>query len=132
MNILQGEITAIKTCGSLSLVSIQAGDSALKSIVIESPETAPYLKEGNPIKVLFKETEVVIGKGTEHHLSLRNRLISTIQEIEKGELLSKLSLSTSAGPIISFITTSAVEELDLKKAEVVTAMVKTNEVMLSE
>ncbi len=132
MNSLQGKIISVRTNGKLSLVGIRAGDIILKSIVIETPETASYMKEGNDINVLFKEAEVVIGKGSNFLISLRNRIPCIVRQVEKGALLSKLILQTSVGPISSIITTDAVAELGINEGDQVVAMIKTNEIMLSE
>ena len=75
MNVLKGEIETITVRTSLSLVGIKVGQTRLSAIVIDTPETAPYLQIGNAINVIFKETEVIVGSGTEHHISLQNKLI---------------------------------------------------------
>jgi len=131
MNILPGKIESVKVNGSLSLVHIMVGTTRLTAIVIDTPETAPYLKPENNIKVIFKETEVMVGKGTDHEISLQNKLVGTIQSIESGDLLSKLVLDTKAGTVTSIITTNAVDQLQLEKGSLITAMIKTNEMMLS-
>jgi len=132
MNALKGEISAIEVHGKLSLVSINLGVTTFKSIVIETPDTAGYLQEGKSITVLFKETEVVIGRQGKQQISLQNRLDCEITSLEKGELLSKLRLKRQDLEITSVITTNAVNQLNLSEGSQVTAMVKTNEVMLSE
>lgn len=132
MNTLKGIITKIETSESLSLVEIKVGPILLKSIVIETSATAPYLRNGNGIHVIFKETEVVIGKGINHQVSLQNKITGTILKIERGGLLSKLTIETSVGKIKSIITSNAVEQLQLRVEEEITAMIKTNEIMLSE
>lgn len=132
MNILIGKIEKIKVSGSLSLISILVNQTMMSAIVIDTPKTVSYLKSGNTVKVIFKETEVIIGKGTDHTISLQNKLTGKIESIEPGELLSKLILDTSAGKVTSIITTNAVKNLKLKEDSVITAMIKTNELMLSE
>ena len=132
MNILKGTISAIKVSGNLSLITINVKDLKLTTVIIETPNTVSYLKEGNPINVIFKETEVVIGKGSTITISLQNKIEGTIVEIEKGELLSKLTIETNVGKIVSVITTNAVNKLQLNIDVKVTAMIKTNEIMLSE
>lgn len=132
MNCLQGKVESLNVYNNLTLVSIKVGDVIMKSIVIETPDTCPYLAEGKPIKVLFKETEVVIGKGENLNISLQNRFECTIKHIKKGVLLSKLTLATQGTEIFSIITTNAVNQLELKDGQQVLAMIKTNEIMLSE
>jgi molybdate transport system regulatory protein len=132
MNIFKGAITSIRVSGSLSLAEINVSGILFKSIIIETPDTASWLKEGNEINVIFKETEVVIGKGPEHNVSMQNRIPGEILEIEKGALLSKLTISAAVGKIVAIITSSAVHQLQLQVGETVTAMIKTNEIMLSQ
>ena len=132
MNVLKGEIESLTVKNSLSLVKIKVGPFHLTSIVIDTPETASYLHEGGAVNVIFKETEVIIGKGTAHPISLQNKFTGTISSIESGDLLSRVRLDTKVGNIVSVITTNAVNQLQLTEGSEVTAMVKTNEVMLSE
>lgn len=132
MNVLKGEIESVTVKNSLSLVKIKVGSFHLTSIVIDTPDSSPYLKIGNRINAIFKETEVIIGKGREHPISLQNKITGTIDAIESGDLLSKVSLETEIGEIVSVITSNAVNQLQLVKGSEVTAMIKTNEVMLSE
>ena len=131
MNSLKGEIASVTVNGSLSLVKVQVGEIRLSAIVIDTPETAPHLQPGNAIHVIFKETEVIVGKGTDHAISLQNKMEGKVLSIESGDLLSKLTLDTVAGEITAIITTNAVTQLQLQRGTTITAMVKTNEMMLS-
>jgi molybdate transport system regulatory protein len=132
MNCLQGIIESLNVFENLTLTTIKVNNVLMKSIVIETPETCPYLVEGKLVKVLFKETEVVIGKGDNLAISLQNRFDCTIKHIEKGVLLSKLTLNSQGSEIFSIITSNAVKQLELEIGSNVLAMIKTNEVMLSE
>jgi len=132
MNNLKGEISSIKSNGSLSLVEIKVGDIIFKTIVIDTPNTASYLKLGNKVNVIFKETEVIIGIGAEYKISIQNKIVGEIFKIEKGKLLSKLVINTTIGKIVSIITTNSVAQLQLQVGKKITAMIKTNEIMLSK
>ncbi|MFT4568319.1 MAG: molybdate transport system regulatory protein [Saprospiraceae bacterium] len=132
MNRLSGHISAIEVCGSMSLVTIDISSTIhLKTIIIETPETASYLLAGNPVQAVFKETEVIIGTDETHNISLQNRLPGQIITIESGKLISKIAISTEAGIIVSIISTNAVNSLNLQKDLRVIAMIKLNEIMLS-
>jgi len=133
MNSLEGNIQLIEQNGNLSLVTINMSpEILLKTIIVETPQSVNYLKVGHKIKVLFKETEVVIGTSIDHSISLQNRICGTISEIEKGTLLSRVVIKTSVGQIESIISTKAAETLQLKTENSVVAMIKLNEIMLSE
>ena len=133
MNSLKGHIKEVQVNGSLSLVTVALSDQILfKAIIIETPETASYLTAGHLVKVLFKETEVIIGKDIKHLISLQNQLRGVIKRIERGLLLSNILINTTVGDISSILTNNAVDQLGLEEELTVCAMVKTNEIMLSE
>ena len=132
MNTLKGEIEQIDVNGNLTLVSIKVSEFHFKSIVVETPQTVDYLVVGKKINVLFKETEVILGRGENIEISLRNKMPATIIQIEKGVLLAKVVMETSAGNVISIITSNAVENLKLKVGAEILAMVKTNEILIAE
>ena len=131
MNVLKGHISKIQTHGSISLVLVTVASTTFSAVVIETPESASYLKVGNDVNVLFKETEVVIGKGATDHISLQNKIRGELMDLENGVLLSKLFIKADVGTITAMITTKAVKQLNLINGETVTAMIKTNEIMLS-
>ncbi|WP_431214857.1 molybdate ABC transporter substrate-binding protein [Puia sp. P3] len=60
MNTLHGHITSITTEQNISLVKVLAEGYLFHSLIIDTPSTSPWLKEGAAIRVLFKETEVMI------------------------------------------------------------------------
>lgn len=133
MNSLKGHIIEVRTSGSLSLVSVRVSeDVVVKAIVIDTPETASYLEEEQPINVLFKETEVIIGTDENYNISLQNKITGTIKLIEQGALLSRVVVQTKIQDIVSVISSNAVNELALKENMKVTTMIKLNEIMLSK
>lgn len=132
MNKLEGTIENITTSESLSIIYVKVNDLKITAIVIDTPETNNLLKIGNTLNVVFKETEVIIGKGIHHQISIQNKFIGIISAVESKELLSKISISTSVGTINSIITANAVKQLELNIGSEVTAMIKTNEILLTE
>lgn len=131
MNTLLGIITEIKTEGSLSLVKLKVQNSVLTSIVIDTPETASYLKIGNEIKILFKETEVILAKEITGIISLQNKIECIVHSFEKGNLLCKIILNFDNYRITSVVTRTAFDQLDIQENDEITAMIKTNEISLS-
>ena len=133
MNRLKGHIEAVTVNGSMSLVEINLGtDLMLKSIVIDTPATAAYLKKGTELNLLFKETELIIAKDKALDISIENRILATIVKIESGTMLCKLHLTTGAGNMVAVISANAARQLQLKESDKVIAMIKLNEIMLSE
>ena len=141
MNTLNGEITNITTEQSISLVKVLAQGHLFHSLVLDAPDTSPWLKEGAPIRVLFKETEVMIALPP-LQISVRNQLPCRITAITLGAILCELTLSlnlhstptgslTPASTIRSIITRPACESLGFKENLDVIALIKTNEVSLA-
>ena len=131
MNVLPGIIKEITSEGNLALVKVAVLDTVFKSIVVENPHTPHYLKTGHQVNMLFKETEVIIGLPGTEGISLQNRMLCQIKEINKGKLLSDLLLSFNHHLLHAIITSHAVEQLKLRPQDQVTALIKTNEMMLS-
>ena len=132
MNILSGKIARIKVNGDLSIVRVYVGSEIFSSILIDTPDTAEFLRVGNEVKVIFKETEVILGVGDMRGISLRNKLNGRVSSIESDTLLSKVSIETEVGLITSIITSNAVEQLNIKNNMDLTAMIKTNELILAK
>ncbi len=132
MNSFNGHITQIEVKDNLSIVSIKISkETTVHAIVVETTETADYLLIDNEVKVLFKETEVIIGKGNDLTVSIQNRIPGIVTHIEQGTLLSKLTIKTPVGEIASIISTRAVHQLKLVQNDSVVTMIKLNEIMLS-
>ncbi|MEL6558098.1 MAG: TOBE domain-containing protein [Bacteroidota bacterium] len=133
MNRLKGQIKSIEVSGKMSIatVAIESGIE-LKSIVIDTPESATYLKIGKETTALFKETEVMISSDHSPNVSIENQISARISHIEKGSLLSELTLQLGQHQMVAVITTAKVEALKLQSKSDIVAMVKINDIMLSD
>lgn len=132
MNKLKGTIAAIESNRHMSLVDVAVGGDVFSATLLETPETADYLKVGNPVTLLFKETEVSLAKGLSGLISMRNRLAATVQGMERGDIMSAIALDYCGHSITSVITTRAVARLGLAVGDAVEALVKANEIALME
>lgn len=132
MNRLRGIIASVETSDHLSLVDVEVEGDRFTAILVETPESAPWLKAGNPVAVLFKETEVSLAKELSGRISLRNRIAARVESIRKGKLLSEVRLDYRGRPLVSLITTRSAERLELAPGDAVEGLVKANEVTLLE
>ena len=132
MNRLHGIITRIESTDHLSLVDIEVASDLFTAILVETPESATWLKTGNSVAVLFKETEVSLAKNLSGEISLRNRMAARVDAIRQGQLLSEVRLDYRGHPVTSVITTRSVERLKLMPGDMVEGLVKANEVTLLE
>jgi len=132
MNQLKGAIAAIQSNGHMSLVDVSIGRDTFTSILLETPESTSYLKPGHPVALMFKATEVSLGKNLSGMLSLRNRIPATVLNIRHGEILSEVELAYDGQVFYSIVTTRAVERMELAAGDAVEALVKSNEMSLKE
>jgi len=132
MNKLKGKIIGIESSENISLIEVRTDIGNICAVVVETPETAEYLKIGNDVYVLFKETELSVGKNFSGMISLRNRFECVVDEIQKGKVLTRLVLRSGDKIIKSVITTRSAQKMGIKKGDKLTAFVKTNEVSLME
>ena len=108
-----------------------SGGVELTAVVIETPDSASYLNEGNPISVLFKETEVILSSGPNGRIGIQNRIPGQVRKMESGDLLSRVALETPLGGLEAIIGSGELKSLGLDVGDQATALIKINEVMLS-
>ena len=132
MNRLRGRIISIQSNDHVSLVDVDVSGDIFTATLLETPEDAAYLRMGNVVDVLFKETEVSLAKGLSGLISLRNRVNTTVKFVRSGIILSEVVLDYRGQAISSIITTGSIRRLDIKPGDEVEALVKANEVTLME
>jgi len=130
MNKLTGTITSIQSSSEMSIVEVDVSGDVFSATVLETPVSATYLKVGKKIEIIFKETEVAIGRDLTGLISIRNRFKSRIQNIVEHSILSTIVLDYRSGPITSIISTKSTHRLNLRIGDEVEWLVKTNEVSL--
>lgn len=132
MNILRGHITRIVSNDHMSQVDVEIMGDIFTATLLETADDASYLKVGNRVDVLFKETEVSLAKGLSGLISLRNRVMTTVKLLRSGVILSEVVLDYRGQQISSIITTGSILRLNIKVGDEVEALVKANEVTLME
>lgn len=99
--------------------------------MIDTPDTADYLQLNNEVNVIFKELEASIATKADLPISLQNQIPGTISNVQRSELLAKVTLDTKVGMLTSVITVSSADKLNLAIGQTAFALIKTNELMLS-
>jgi molybdate transport system regulatory protein len=130
MNKLTGIITQIQQSGAILLVDVDIDGQGFSALLIESATQPQWLQKGNTIDLVFKETEVSLAKGLSGLISMRNRMMCNVLQVERGELLSKITLQFQKHTIVSAITTRAVDSLQISVGDEIEALVKANEISL--
>ena len=65
-------------------------------------------------------------------ISARNQLTGTIKETKLGNVMAEVSVEVDAGTIVSAITRTSAESLELKAGDKVTVVIKSTEVMIAK
>lgn len=65
-------------------------------------------------------------------ISTRNKIPATIKEIKMGDVMAEVIMQAGNNEIVAVITKDAVEDLDLKTGDSVTALVKSTSVMIQK
>jgi molybdate transport system regulatory protein len=132
MNKLNAKIVRIESNAHMSLVDLAVGDDIFSATLLETPTQVNYLQLDKKVSVLFKETEVSLAKNLTGLISLRNRLKVKVKAIERGAILSAITLNYQHQELVSVITTRAMDQLALAIGDEIEALIKANEVMLSD
>jgi molybdate transport system regulatory protein len=130
LNKLKGQIAAIDSNSHMSLVDVAVGQDIFTATLLETPETAAYLQIGNLVTLLFKETEIALAKNLSGMISLRNRIYVSVKSIERGDILSAVTLDYDGKRLVSVITSRAIDRLEIKTGDQLEALVKANEIAL--
>lgn len=131
MNKIWGKVEEFHVHGGLTeVILLLEGNIRLISLVIETPDTSSYLEVGKRISAVFKETEVILAKGSFTGLSMTNRFQAKVQGLEPGRLLSRVSLESKAGTLSAILSKRDVDSMKLKSGDEVTVLLKSNEVMI--
>ncbi len=113
-------------------MDVEAGGQIFTALMISSPHAPSWLRRGKPVRMIFKETEVALARGLAGAISMRNRLRCTVRSITRGEILTVVELSFRRHLLRSAITTRSADRLKLRPGSRVTALIKANELALSE
>lgn len=128
MNLFQGIVEDLDISGALMLCSINCKGYIFSTLLINQQES--FLKIGKEVNIIFKETEVALAKGDTTSISLSNQFSCKVISVEKAKILSEIKLDFQGLNLTSVITTRSCEGLNLQAGDIVTALVKSNEIML--
>jgi len=132
MNQIEVTVKQVVSSGGIIMVDMEVAGLTMTSLLIDAIHNPDWLKPGNLIYAVFKETEVSIAKDFSGKISLRNKIPCRISIIERGELMSLVHMTFEDYLIQSAITTRSVDMLDLQKDDHVIAMIKANEITLMQ
>ncbi len=132
MNKIKGKIYHIESAEGITLVDIRIDEDEFSSLIINSESTDEYIMVGNEVNMLFKETEISVKNyHGEFNKKRQNKIITKVENIKNGIILSELKFSYKENLITVIILTRLLKELALKIGEKAILILRTQEILLS-
>ena len=129
MSSIIARVSHIENCDSLHIVKFDFNGQALSMM---SLELSDKIKVGTKVKLVVKPSHIAIAKNFSGKLSYSNRLDTTIESIENGQLLSSVKLGFFDTTLESIITRSSSQKMNLQVGDNVTALIKASELSIGE
>jgi molybdopterin-binding protein len=130
MNSVPGIVESTAKDDLFSIVRISSMGHIFSACILQTGEEMPYSRPGAQVVMTFKEADTFIALRDDRDVSCRNRFGSVISEITSSSVMTRIKADFSGISIVSLITTSSAEFLNLKKNMPVVCMVKATAVML--
>lgn len=131
MNTLPGKIYKVESTKGISLVDICIDDDQFSSLIINSEATDSYILAGNPVNMLFKETEISLKCYRDKLVKRQNKVIVEVINITNGQILSEVKLNYKGFSVTAIILTRLLNELGLEVGKKAVMILRTQEILLS-
>ena len=129
MNLFTARVKEIKNLDTLHIVSFDFEDIELKMMSLELNET---IKENTKVKLIVKPTHVSFAKDFKGEISISNKLLGKVKEINEGELLSSIIFEVKNTQIESVFTSSFLKANNIKIDEEYTLFIKASDLSIRE
>jgi molybdate transport system regulatory protein len=131
MNTLPGVIYKVQSAEGITLVDICIDNDQFSSLIINSESTDAYIKEGNKVNMLFKETEISLKRYHDKLVKRQNKVIAEVTEILNGKILSQVKLKYKEHNVTAIVLTRLLNELALEEGKKAVMILRTQEILLS-
>jgi molybdopterin-binding protein len=126
MNILPATITALTTSEHLSILTVAVENDSFHLLLAEASNAEDLV--GTSVTLAFKETEVILSKEPINTTANIGR--ATMQKIERGIVLSQITLLYHETIITALVPTLTFDTLEINEADDVHWMVQPSEISL--
>ncbi len=130
MNQLKGQIKTIENHKGLSYIDVSVADIDVKVLILDHKNSDTYTINAC-VNILFKETEFILSTIDTQQVSVLNQFKGKIIKINKGKLLSEVSLNCCGSLLHSIIPTLSLEKLNLQVDHNIYGLVKSNDIIIS-
>ena len=129
MNKIEATVKDICNLDSLYIVTFEWYGAEIKMVSLDLDH---QLKEGYVVILGVNFTSVAVAKHFSGELSYTNQLDAKVHDVERGELLSVVSLLYETYTLESLLLTDSVDRLKLEAGDDVTMIIKANDIFLLE
>jgi molybdopterin-binding protein len=126
MNILKAAITSVTTSEHLSCLGVAVGEDTFYLLLAEASNEKNLLN--TPVTLAFKETEVILSVALSAATANMQRAI--VQTIERGIILSQVTLTYHETTIMALVPTVTFNTLSIREGAEVCWMVQPSEISL--
>lgn len=128
MNKLEAEVINIDSLENLAIVQFNFEGITLSMMSLGLSN----IKIGTKVTLSINASHIAIAKGFQGEISLSNKLDCVIKKLDKGKLLSSLTLDFKGTKLTSIITTNSVNRMNLKENDQITALIKASELSIQK
>ncbi len=132
LNQLKGAVENAETDGRLSLITVNVNGELFTALSDESLQNAAWLQPGRRVTLQFSAGDMAVAKNISGELSIRNRFAATVTHIKEGRVLTTLSLDYQGIPLYAVITSHAARALHITEGDLLTGLVKSTEMKVTE
>lgn len=125
-------IATIKKINNIDNLNIVDFDFFGNNLKMMSLDLNPNVQIGKKVKLSVKPTNISIAKNLSGDISLSNKLVAIIQNVENGKLLCSLSLKIYDVLLESIITVDSSKRMNLQIGDEVSIFIKASDLSIGE
>lgn len=110
-------------------LELKSGKQLVSIITLSSVDNLG-LNLNDEVIALIKSSNVLISTDTDLKISARNTLRGKIEKINKGDVNSEVTIDVDGDKVVTVLTTSSLENLNLKVGLEVDAIIKASDIMI--
>ena len=125
-------IATIKKIDNIDNLNIVDFDFFGNNLKMMSLDLNPNVQIGKKVKLSVKPTNISIAKNLSGDISLSNKLVAIIENIDNGKLLCSLSLKIYNVLLESIITVDSSKRMNLQIGDEVSIFIKASDLSIGE
>ena len=129
MSYINARVLALQSCENLHIVKFVWKEHTL---VMMSLDLGENIQVGREVQLVVKPTHITLTKDFVGKSSCSNKITSQVHSIQKGKLLSVVTIDVDGVVLESIVTLEALESLDIQVGDAVVAFIEATHISISE